>query len=281
MINTPDHFVIGSKWMKKLWKDDPVIQERCSGDKDTDVLLGTPPVNYLDSPDLSKDKDVLAHFKSMYGSKTELHHIPDLYISIMSTKYIDIAEVTLKNIYFTLKASHVPWDKIHQEKTFYDLYLMSERGCKIVPNLYYKLNNYWTDKFGPKWRADFTKESSDFFDDAVSREHVHDELHEKVKFFEKPAFKYLQEEGQTTVYVDETKFYNATEDLRRAVIIEEARVLAIERFLGPGFKRNEYICYRHFIKALVERMAPLWMTIYIVNNLFYFFNIKNNFYETI
>lgn len=262
------HSLIGSKLFSKLFPDNIKIQKRCEGNKDTDVLVYYP----LDI----KDASLKQYFKNLYGNKTEVHHIEPI-IELIDNKNVDI--LTYRNILFTLKASHIPWDTIHKEKTFYDLFLMSEEGCKIIPELYYELNQYWTNKFGEKWRADFTKESEDFFDDYVSRENVHDELHEKVKKFEQPAFKYLQEPGQTTVYVDEKKFYETTEEIRRAVVIEEAQVLALERFLLPKIKENEFLSYLHFIKVLVERCAPLWMTIYIINNLNYFLTYKNKFYD--
>lgn len=271
------HSIIGSKLFAHLFPDNLKIQKRCSGNKDTDILL------FVDYTDSIQMKDV---YKQVYGSKTELHFIPDLNcyfengLNGLPNITTNSELQTFRNMFFTLKASHYAWDTVHREKTIYDLFLMSEEGCKIIPELYYELHNYWTKKWGEKWRADFTKESEDFFDDAISRENIHDELHERVKYFDKPAFKYLQEEGQTTVYVDEKKFYEADELIRQRVIIEEAQTLALERFLIPGIKKNQHTSYYHFIKALIERLAPLWMTVYIIENLNYFLTYKENYYDS-
>jgi hypothetical protein len=182
-----------------------------------------------------------------------------------------------KNVLFTLKASHVAWDDKHKSKTFYDLYLMSHAGCTIIPELYYELIEFWKNKFGSKWRADFTQESVDFFDDAVSRPELHDELHWKMMKFDKPAYMYLQEEGQTTVYVDEKKFWEVDEDIRRAVVIGEAQALAIERYIEPGVKVTPRWAYIKFVEGLVDRLAPLWMTEYIVNNFSYFIDYNEDY----
>lgn len=261
------HMLIGSRLFQKLFPDNEKIQKRCSGDdRDYDVLVFD--LLYY------KNNNVKNHFKKLYNSnKVELHYIEPIYPFLNDSKY------RLQDVLFTLKASHVPWDSIHKEKTFYDLFLMSEEKCKIILDLFYDLNEYWTSSKGEKWRADFTKESSDFFDDAVSRENIHDELHEQVKHLDKPAFKYLQEPNQTTVWVCPSKFASCSEEIRRYVIIEEAQTLALERLLIPGIKSNPTIAYNEFIKGLILRLAPLWMVPYITENLNYFLTYKEKFYD--
>jgi hypothetical protein len=144
------------------------------------------------------------------------------------------------------------------------------------------LTQWWKDTLSTaktKWRADFEKESSEFFDDAVSRENVHDELHKRVAFYDQPAFKFLQEPDQTTVYVSPEKFWQVSEHIRQRVIIEEAQTLALERELLPKISNNPHVAYVKFIEGLVDRLAPEWMIPYIVNNLHYFLTFKEKFYD--
>lgn len=260
------HFIIGSRLMVQLFPDNQRIQKRLKPNADYDILIDHEPT--------SEDKK---YFKDLYGPKTECHYIPILW-HFLSVQEIGVWD--MKNVYFTLKCSHVAFDKVHKKKTFYDIWLMSQDGCKIMESLFYDLYNFWTEKFGEKWRADFTQESADFFDDAVSRENVHDELHETVKIFDKPAFRFLQDEGQTTVYVCPKKFNDLPFEKQVAVIIEEARVLAIERELTTknGIK-SQYIAYLKWLEAMVDRIAPLWQVPFILNNFYYFTTLKQKYYD--
>lgn len=271
------HFLIGSRLFVKLFPDNPKIQKRLKDNTDYDVLVENEP-----TPEMIK------YFKELYGQKTELHWIPilwrifnyeDTFKSIETEGYSYLKDY-LKDVYFTLKASHVSFDKVHKDKTFYDLFLMAEEGCVIIEPLFYELHDFWTKKFGEKWRADFTKESSEFFDDVVSRENVHDELHEAVKFYDVPAFKFLQEPDQTTVWVCPEKFKSTTEHIRQRVVIEEAQTLALERFILPKIINNKKIAYQKCLKGLVDRLAPLWMIIYIINNLNFFLNYEEDYGKT-
>lgn len=247
--------------MVTLWPDDELIQKRLKPDSDFDVLVEVEPTD-----------EMKKYFKGIYGPKTELHHIPLIWSSIKSN-------FDLKNVYFTLKASHVYFHRVHFEKTIYDLFLMSSKGCQIIEPLFYDLYDFWKNKFGEPWRADFTKESADFFDDAVSRENVHDQLHNACADPElgQPAFKFLQEPNQTTVWVCPNKFKEVDEYIRRRVVIEEAQTLALERDILTGKINNKIIAYQKWVKALIHRLAPLWMTIYIINNLNYFLTYKEDY----
>lgn len=252
------HYIIGSRLLVELF---PHLSSRLKPNSDLDFLVETEP-----------SKDDVKYFKQLYGNKTELHYIPLIW------PYFEEGN-DLANVLFTLKCSHVGFDKIHKDKTFHDIWLLNREGCKIIEPLYFQLYEYWESLKGPKWRADFTKESTDFFDDAVSRENEHDNLHLKYAFEKgKPAFKYLQHEGQTTVWVDPELWDNVSDEIRKNVIIEEAQVLSIER----KHPMSRYGSYVHFLKGLVDRLAPLWMTVYILNNWDYFLNFKqntNNYYE--
>lgn len=257
------YHIFGSRLMAGLFPNKPKFQSRVKATSDWDILLEREP------DDVKATKE---YFKQKFeASKVEFHYIPAIW-EIFENQSSNLADV-----FFTLKASHVPWDKVHKKKTFYDLYLLSEQECKIIEPLYYELHEFWKQKFGEPWRADFEKESTDFFDDAVSRENVHDELHQLVAYYEHPAFKFLQEPDQTTVYVCPEKFKNVTEHIRQRVVIEEAQTLALERFILPKTMTNKHLAYTKMVEGLVDRLAPLWMTVYILNNFFYFINYKEDY----
>lgn len=262
------HYIIGSRLFKQLFPNNERIQKRCKDTSDFDVLVEHEP-----------DYATISYFKNIYGNKTEVHCIPLIWEQMVKSETRDPERKSsqLTDVYFTLKASHVYFHKIHFEKTIFDLYLMASEGCVIIEPLFWELYEFWKGKFGEPWRADFEKESSDFFDDAISRENVHDELHNLVAYYDQPAFKFLQEPDQTTVWVCPDKFKNATEHIRQRVVIEEAQALALERDILPGHIKNKNVAYHKWIKALIHRLAPLWMTIYIIENLNYFLNYKEDY----
>lgn len=72
------HFIIGSRWMKKLFPNNDKIQRRCKPDADYDVLVNTEPY-----AELKND------FKKVYGSKTELHYIPELWSYIVANPKLE------------------------------------------------------------------------------------------------------------------------------------------------------------------------------------------------
>lgn len=272
------YYIIGSRFIQTLFPNDPKLSKRVKTDSDIDLLIQFNTVG---------DPTTKEYFKGLFPNETkiDLHYIPEIwdafsYIQKTPRVINDMSNTLylLRNIMFTLKASHVAYDKgQRQEKTFFDLFHMSRNGCEIIDDLFYALYDRWEKERGPKWRADFTKESADFFDDAVSRENIHDELHKSVAFYDQPAFKFLQTPEQTTVWVCPDKFWEVDEHIRQRVVIEEAETLALERFLLPNLMKNKKLAYQKMVKALVDRLAPLWMAIYIINNLDYFLNFNENY----
>ena len=278
------HSLIGSRAFKPFFVElTDKFNKRAVGEKcDYDIIIPS------DVPYSTKEEknEVKKYFKSIYGETARLDIEVNDYlhglIEGMKTRILDeeLYKQKMRDLFFTIKASHVIFDEVHKEKTYFDLYAMSKHA-EIIDVVYWKLQLMWIEKYGKKWRADFSKESSEFFDDAVSRENVHDQLHLMVAKEDQPAFKFMQHPGQTTVMVWEDLFWEETEQRRRNVVIEEAQALAIERdiYLAKRDPRRQHLYYIKWVKALIERLAPDWMVIYIINNLHYFFNHKEVYYE--
>lgn len=260
------HVLIGSKAISNAFDGTDYGFDRYKEKSDVDVLLREWPENKFRARQF---------FKDFYETlKVDLHVIPPLWTAI------EDAVDSSRNILFTLKASHLTYDPPRTEpKTVYDLINMSKLGCKINNRLFIQLYYHWMKQFGRKWRADFTEEADSFFDNAINTDIDHDFLHETFKKYDQPAFRYVQEPGQTTVWVDPFKFTKVGVEKRNAVIIEEAQVLAIERFHMQGSEVNQHIAFRKMIVALVKRLAPLWMVPYILNNFHYFMIYQEDYYS--
>ena len=133
---------------------------------------------------------------------------------------------TIKSSHKHLKNSPFFW------KNLQDYHLMKSLGAVVRPEFkdFLKLREKETYNYShPK----LNQSKKDFFsDDGLQYEVDHDDIHESVKRFEKPAYSYyLKDNAQ--VDCDKEKFFNCPEEIQLAGVVEEAAVLAIERSLIP------------------------------------------------
>lgn len=250
----PDCVIIGSNLLKdatsKMNAEGAIynskeILERTDNLEDRDLDLA------LKRKWSKEEKD---NFSSLYpGRRIEFHVIPPLF---------DF-NIQRDQLLFTLKASHIFWHPTKFGKTLYDLILLKrETGVNIHEDLFNRLYVFWTQKFGEAPRQNFDVSMNEFFDDSVQREMSHDELHLKVS--SEPAYLSIVNEGSPEPI--QSKFEALTEKEKLRVIVEEASVLALERFY-PSKIRNFYIAYRKGIYLLIKRLAPLWMARWMINNI--------------
>ena len=179
-------------------------------------------------------------------------------------------EMTADEIY-TIKVSHAIYD-IKWSKTMSDIRFLQNRGCKVDMDFLKKLREHWLGvHLNKNKRANFDILEDKFFSDNVKRKIPHDDLH-KV-FNPIPSYK-LVVDG---VKPNENKFINLNEKQKIDIAIEEACVIAIERY----FPNMDYrMAYHTAQKDLVTRLHPIWLADYVILNWNkYFWTIKTNFYE--
>jgi hypothetical protein len=98
------------------------------------------------------------------------------------------------NFLLTIKTSHAGWD-IHWEKTMADILFLKKQGCVVDKELYNRLVKDWIGVHGKKWASLKGKTSTTFFEDAVPRKYIHDDIHEVVAVYDKPLYENLIVEG--------------------------------------------------------------------------------------
>lgn len=76
------------------------------------------------------------------------------------------------------------------------------------------------------------KKDSFFSDDNIVYKFDHDELHQVVKLYDRPAYQYFKPEEQE-VYCSKDMFEDAEEHIKLAAVYEESCVLALERSMIP------------------------------------------------
>lgn len=236
----------------------------------------------------------------LIGSRAIKHHFPDFRrepkdtdYAVMEklpgdrpnrTEYLEIPE--LCSLYepgsiiepddlYTLKMSHVFWS-ILQEKHLSDLSFLKLRGCKLNPELFKTLYRHWEMKHGPNVRQNFDKANEEFFNDHVKREMDHDDIHAIMN--PEPLYK-LAKEDLGYAAISQRIFTILPLETQMDIVREEAYVLAIERFLIPGTGVHWRVAYARMLRAMIGRLTPLWLGIFIADNYSILNKPKFNFYK--
>ena len=114
-----------------------------------------------------KDKDVIGE---VIKGADNLKDIPCL----------QKTDIIGKNELYTLKCSHSFWDLPNGSwrKHMYDIQMMKDRGCELIPDLFWKLYNFWLSLNGPHKKSNLKLSSDEFFNNALASKYNHDYLHE-------------------------------------------------------------------------------------------------------
>lgn len=236
------------------------------------ILIGSKAIRFWfnDFPREPKDTDyVVDEIPLQKQPKVEYYKIPRL------LSY-DGGLPLGPNEMFTLKCSHIFWD-IKWDKTFYDIIFLQSNKCKIQNDLFYDLYSFWETIHGKNKRPNFDVPNEIFFKDKVNRKFNHDNLHKIINPF--PLFEKIKLDNNKAE-IDEDSFYkNLSFEEQIQMIQEEAYVIALERFLIPKIIPNHVAAYNKALKALITRLSPIWLVIFILNNIEYFLKPKYNFYK--
>lgn len=163
----------------------------------------------------------------------------------------------------TNKAAHAGWD-IHWSKTMGDILFLQSKGVQIDKPLYKKLVKDWTKVHGKKWASLKMKDSTTFFQDAVQRKYIHDDIHDAVAVYDKPLFESLVYEG---VLCSEAGFERLSYEDKLLLVKEEVWVTALERFLIPNdFQYVQQMAYWRSLKKLMTTMSSGWFKLFMIEN---------------
>lgn len=135
----------------------------------------------------------------------------------------------------TLKKSHV-WYKHNWDKTFYDYKFLRSHGASVIPDLFALRVRETKERVQFKDR-DFDVDNAEFFrrsESVVKRIVPHDELHDMVKFFDRPLFERMKVDTSKAA-ISYEKFCGLNIDVQIKAIQEEVMVLAIERHILPDY----------------------------------------------
>lgn len=165
---------------------------------------------------------------------------------------------------YTLKLSHCFWD-IHWVKTMHDIAFFQANYVKLNGGLFELLYKGWEEIHGSK-RAMLAKSNEDFFDDAVERVYVHDDLHEAIAYGERPMYESVKNDKDKAM-LSHDLFLNLSKEDQFKLCREEIYVTALERFLIPSnFTRSLLVAYRGACRLLLTSMTKGWFPKFIAAN---------------
>jgi len=146
------------------------------------------------------------------------------------------------DLLFCIKASHrYLRNSPHFWKTVVDYHTMKRAGATVRPEYRALLKLREKETYTYRHPKLNVKKDAFFQDDGIQYEVDHDDIHESVKRFDKPAYCYYLKDGEQ-VQCCKKKFFACPREIQLAGVVEEAAVLAIERSLipHPGVWTPEY-----------------------------------------
>lgn len=237
------------------------------------IIVGSQALSYHKlSPRIPKDRDIWQDTAYAFLGNGDNKTIPLEILELVPTT--DKYYATPDAIY-TIKCSHAAWD-IHWDKTISDIAYLKRRGCKLIPELYLALYNYWKTIHGDKSFLSLKKNKDDFFNDYVPYVYDHDLLHEIVAKPNKPMYnKCLKDNEQ--VLIDKVKFEKLPKEEQIQLFKEEICTIALERWLIPSnFRIPKVKAYRMALKKTITNLTKNWATLFILDNIEDFVRMGNS-----
>ena len=183
---------------------------------------------------------------------------------------------------YTIKCSHFAWD-IKWDKTKQDILWLKVKGCKVIPELYYKLKEHWAIEHGGKQFLSLDKEKNEFFRDFVSYKYDHDLLHELATFPKRPMYEKCLVDDKN-VLTDKAKFFSMSFEDQVQMFHEEITVIACERWLLNDYwngKVSMLQAHLFSLKKTITSLTKNWACDFIVHNLEHFLKPNTKLYFNI
>ena len=177
---------------------------------------------------------------------------------------------------YTIKCSHFAWD-IKWEKTKNDILHMRHKGCKILPDLYKALKDYWVTVHGSKDFLSLSKDKSEFFNDYVTYKYDHDYLHTLVAYPKAPAYELCLKDNED-VLTDYNKFIKMSFKDQVRMFREEIVVIACERWMLHK-DISWYEAYMLSLKKTITNLTKNWANDFMIEHLVHFVKPKYSEFE--
>jgi hypothetical protein len=177
------------------------------------------------------------------------------------------------DVLFTIKDSH-KYKKFQQSsngfwKTAIDWTIMKHMGAYVRPEYQEFSKLRQQESYAGQKHPKLNVSKDNFFkDDGINYQYNHDDIHEAVKIYDRPAYTYYLKDNQP-VLCDKNKFFSVSEDIRLAGGCEEALTLSLERSYIPNKNvwTSDFI-FKFALAKVASTITSGFFREYCFNNLF-------------
>jgi len=230
------------------------------------ILIGSKAIKFW-FPEFNREPKDIDYATSVESTTNKQKGVEYLYNPIL-VKWCNGSEIANPDELYTLKLSHTVGWKLKNnswDKHVFDIQFLKSKGCKVIWPLFWDLYKFWETIHGKNKRSDLDMSSDEFFNNALTYDIPHDELHEiliKHPYFEnqvEPTYKKILL-GEVDVSME--KFNNLTEKEKSNIVIEEVMVMAIERFEKLGYLR----AFKRMLDKFIINHAKIEEAIWVLEN---------------
>ena len=202
-----------------------------------------------------QDLDIATESTSACPS-VEHHWVPSF------SKLQAIDSYVIPSHLMTIKLSHLNYD-INWDKHMKDYLFLKHNKVTpdydLLPLLQQDFANYHGSK-----RINLNKPVSEFFTSTVTRRYDHDELHELLCHYDRPLHERIRPD-LSKAYCSSDLFFSMSHSLQLLCAIEEAYVIAYERFLS-----RSYMPFNHAkavaLKYMITNLTSGWFNQFLIEN---------------
>jgi hypothetical protein len=171
------------------------------------------------------------------------------------------------DLLYSIKVSHAHWD-VKWQKTMFDIEFLRRKGAKLDLEVYTRLLPIWEQVHGKK-KVNMNQMMTTFFKDTVKREYDHEQLHELVKFTDRPMHERIRP-NLSNAWCSEDMWNNLGAKYREFCALEEIMATAIERNrLTLDSTRVDVIRAMHRAHfQLCTSMTKGWFARFLIENKF-------------
>jgi hypothetical protein len=261
-----------STFFKKIEKDLISIREIKKNKK---YFIKTKKANY-DVNILVKTKNITSNhllYKETYNNN-----------KILTCPYGNRFDVVATDFLYELKKSHRFIRKNHK-KTMNDFYYILDNYIdkkEYIESEFYRLRFQETlvNANRSTKHIKLNQDKDGFFDTkGVTYIYDHDSIHRAVSFYKKPLYiNYLKE--NESVLCDKNKWEILTYEDKCKAVLEEAYVIAIERYLSKNSKKTRLEAFETGLEKICTTLCKGWFREFAYENYRTILNMySNNFYD--
>jgi hypothetical protein len=180
-------------------------------------------------------------------------------------------KVPTPEVLYWIKRSHIYWN-VHWQKNIADLHVLKEYCERDELNYWEKIYTARLAeneaKFGPRFTAKLNQDNDKFFaksEKSLNRQFEHDDLHEIVKYYERPLYEMFKED-KSKALMNFAMFYNADHQKKLRCVREEAMVIALERYIIPGNMTDPVTAYQQALRRICTNLTSGWFREFAIDH---------------